>query len=406
MKTKIMIVMLVLSALLLGCTPQPSQTIAEETGATPEGVNEVVNANNQLAFDLYSKLSKDENLFVSPWSILTALSMTCEGARGKTADEMKSVLHLPDSAARLGSIAKIYNELNQKGKKYMLYTANALWAQKDFSFLQEYFEKVEKYYGGKATNLDFVSKTEESRKTINDWVESMTNSKIKDLFPAGTITADTRLVLTNAIYFKGTWVKQFDKENTMEQDFWVTPERKVSAEMMSLRKEKFNYFENENLQILEMPYSGEDLSMLILLPKQKNINGLEQSISAAKLSEWRSQMSKQEVDVFLPKFTFKKKYFLKDTLAEMGMPTAFTDNADFSGMDGRKDLFISIVVHEAFVKVDEEGTEAAAATGVAMELTAAMEKNIFYANHPFMFLIQQKDTGNILFLGKVVNPTE
>lgn len=391
--------------LLLGCAPKVEIPTADDTGATQEGVAELVKANNQFGLDIYSKVSQEPgNVFISPWSLSSALSMTYEGARGETADEMKEVMHLPGAETRHSSFAKLFNDINKKDKSYELYTANALWAQKDFTFLPEYLNLVEKYYAGKATNVDFVQNTEKSRKTINDWVEIQTNNKIKGLFPPNSLTSLTRLVLTNAIYFKGNWANQFDKSATHEADFKVDKDTTVKVDMMSMHDEDFNYYEDDKLQILEMPYEGDELSMMVLLPKD-DLGQLENSISADNIAAWKDALRQESLDVYMPKFTFETKYFLKDALKEMGMPLAFTENADFSGMDGRKDLFIDIVVHQAFVEVNEEGTEAAAATGVGMTLEAMPMTKTFRADHPFIFLIQERSSGNILFLGRVMDPS-
>jgi len=395
---------------LSGCTNISgisSPIKADDSGATVEGVNNVINANNQFALDLYLKLEDVEgNIFFSPYSISVALAMTYEGAKGETAEEMQSVFHFPeDENIRRPSFAKIYNLVNKKNKKYELHTANALWAQKDYKFLDEYINAIKKYYVGKVTNVDFVNATESARLTINKWVEEQTNNKIKDLIPPGVLNALTRLVLTNAIYFKGLWVKQFDKKETREEDFRVSPEETVKVPMMSITREEFNYYETEKLQILELLYEGEDLSMLIILPKEDDLKSLEESLSLEKLSELRNSLSEQQVDVYIPKFKFETKYFMAKTLKEMGMSTAFSGDADFSGMDGTKDLFIANVIHQAFIDVNEEGTEAAAATGVVMELKAAMP-TVFRADHPFIFMIQERETNNILFLGRVIDPTQ
>ena len=239
--------------------------------------------------------------------------------------------------------------------------------------------------------------------------EDQTNDRIKDLIPQGVIDPLTRLVLTNAIYFKGDWVKQFDKKDTQERDFTTSTGNTVKAQMMSLTHDQadinFNYTETDEAQVLELPYSGNELSMLIILPKS-DLSSLESSLSSDKLKEWRSNLTSEKVDqIYLPKFKFDTKYFMADTLSAMGMPTAFSSGADFSGMDGTKSLFISSVIHQAFVEVNEEGTEAAAATAVIVGETAAPIQNIiFNADHPFLFIIQQRDTGNILFLGRVTNP--
>ena len=380
------------------------------SGSTQQGVQEVVNANNQFAFDLYSEIDKeDENIFYSPYSISAALAMTYEGAEGQTAEEMKSVFHFPEKNILRPNFAAIYNEINKKNKDYELKTGNALWVQQDFPFLRNYLDTVETYYGGKATNLDFVTKTEESRQTINSFIEQQTNNKIKDLIPPGVLGAMTRLVLTNAIYFKGTWEWEFDKADTHEMDFKITPNNIVKTQMMYMNPEKtsFNYLENQDMQILELPYKDKEISMLILLPKE-NLNNIKSSLSSENLKEWKSQMQKTSLDeIYLPKFEFDTKYFMEKTLSALGMPTAFSNNADFSGMTGNKDLFIDSVIHQAYVKVDEKGTEAAAATAVVMIATSIgpdAERTIFKADRPFIFLIQENETGNILFLGKVVDP--
>ncbi len=405
---------------LLGCTneilPFPGGgddspedvPVADDSAASPEKVEAVVNANNGFAFDLYAKYKdqfEGENVFFSPYSISTALAMTCEGARGKTAEEMQSVLYFPkDEDVRRPGFARIYNQINKEGKEYRLSTANALWAQKDYKFLDEYFTVVESFYGGKATNMDFGKDPEGSRQTINNWVEEKTNNKIKDLIPAGVLL--TRLVLTNAIYFKGTWVSQFDEEKTREEDFRVDGGKTVKAEMMYLKDDEaeFNYAETDDLQLLEMDYKGEDLSMIVILPKEGSLEKVEEMLSAEKLAEWKEMMHEREVDIFFPKFKFETKYFMAQDLSEMGMPSAF-GGADFSGMTGNKNLFISEVIHQAFVEVNEKGTEAAAATAVIIKEMISMP-TVFRADHPFIFLIQQKQTGNILFLGKVMDPAK
>ncbi len=373
-----------------------------------KSLDTVVSGNNKLAFDLYSKYKSEEgNVFFSPYSISTALAMTYEGAKGKTAEEMQKVLHFPKAAkTRREGFAALYDEINGEGKKYELSTANALWAQKDYQFLKKYFETVEKHYKGKVTNLDFVYETEPSRQVINQWVEDETREKIKDLIPQGCIDPATRLVLTNAVYFKGNWLKQFDKEKTKEQNF-KTGNSTAKVQMMQLIGEdvKFNYAENDMTQMVELSYDNKELSMLILLPRS-GLSELENIISNEKLTEWKNCLTEERVDVYLPKFKFETKYFMVKTLKEMGMNAAFSNEADFSGMTGAKDLHISNVIHQAFVDVNEEGTEAAAATGVIIGITCIkpITTKIFRADHPFIFLIQQNSTGNVLFMGRVNNP--
>ena len=390
---------------------QPDQPPrADDTGSTQQGIKDVANANNKFAFDLYSKLdeSESENLFYSPYSISAALAMTYEGAKGQTADEMKSVFHFPESNILRPNFAAIYNDINEGVKDYELRTGNALWVQQDFPFLSDYTSRIEKYYGGKAANVDFVKETEKSRQTINSFIAEQTNNKIKDLIPSGLLNAMTRLVLTNAIYFKGTWQWEFDTTDTRDEDFKVTPDNIVKVPMMSMEPDKarFSYADTGDLQILDLPYKGDKISMIVLLPT-KDLTSIESTLTAEKLNEYKSKMEETKLNsISFPKFEFDTKYFMNDTLSALGMPTAFSENADFSGMTGKKDLFIDFVIHQAYVKVNEKGTEAAAATAVGMKLTGAMPRNIFRADHPFIFIIQEKETGNILFLGRVVDPTK
>jgi len=382
---------------------------ADDSGSTQQGIQEVVDANNKFALELYSELdkSKDGNIFYSPYSISAALAMTYEGAREQTADEIKSVFHFPDDSVLRPNFAAIYNDINEKNEAQELRTGNALWIQQDYPLLEEYTNRVEKYYGGKATNLDFIRETEKSRQTINSFIEEQTNGKIKDLIPPGFLDPMTRLVLTNAIYFKGMWKWEFDESNTRKEDFKINSTDVVKVPMMYMKPEKakFNYADLGDLQILELPYKGEDVSMLVLLPNG-TLDSIEPSLTAEKLKEWKSEMQETELDaIYLPKFEFETKYFMRETLISMGMPTAFTlPGADFSGMDGSTDLYNDEVIHQAYVKVDEKGTEAAAATAVIMRIMAVLPKNVFRADHPFIFVIQEKGTGNILFLGRVVDP--
>ena len=390
-------------------------SLISDTQLIPQEFETVIDANNQFAFDLYSEYKSEKgNVFFSPYSISTALTMTYEGAMGKTAEEIQAVLRIPkdDEIRRLES-AKIYDQINKNDDDYKLSTANALWAQKDYIFLEEYINNVEKYYGGKTTNLDFIAETETSRVIINDWVEDQTNDKIKNLISKGALDDRTRLVLTNAIYFKGTWILQFDKKDTKDENFKTDLGQTIKVPMMKLTGDsaRFNYAKVDKTQILELPYKGKDLSMLLILPEEDNLKKLERSISAKKLSQWRDILKKQRVDIYIPKFKFETKYFMVEALKEMGISDAFVFGvADFSRMDGTKDLYISDVIHQAFVEVNEEGTEAAAATAVVMTWgDVGGEKAItpvFRADHPFIFIIQQKETGNILFMGRVSDPNK
>ncbi len=402
-------VLIVISLLVSGCT-NTSAAILDDSQSTPVGIQEVAAANNQFAFELYSNLTQteSENIFFSPYSISTALAMTYEGARGQTADEIQSVFHFPtEEIARRSNFAGLFNRLNPQDAPYSLKTANALWVQKDYKLLDEYLRTTSQYYEAKATNMDFVEKTEESRQTINNWVADQTNQKIKDLFPTGAINTDTRLVLTNAIYFKADWLRQFDKAKTKDAEFNTLPGDAVTVSMMERSDEesRFSYAETEEAQILELPYKGKKLSMLIVLPKSDSTQSLDEMISTEKFMGWKEAVQEQRVNVFLPKFSFTTKYAMNSTLAELGMPTAFTGAADFSGLDGTRNLFIQGVIHQAFIDVHEEGTEAAAATGVIIGTTSApAPPPVFRADHPFLFFIFDKETGAILFMGRVSNP--
>jgi serpin B len=408
-----LILIVVLGIFLYACTRQ--NTPASDNDLTFN--NNVVDANNHFASDLYSKYqSKEGNMFFSPYSISSALAMTYEGAKGQTAEEMRAVLHLPNNVEKIRSdFSSINDELNKADKTYSLSIANALWAQKDYPFVDDYFNIVDTYYGGKVTNLDFKTDTENSRITVNSWVEDKTNDKIKDLVPKGILTPDIRLILTNAIYFKANWSSQFDAENTRDGQFKLSSGINAPAKMMH-QTNYFNYGETNDLQILEMDYLGNDLSMLIILPKENNLNRVENILSKEKLSEWKGDMQTNKVVVTLPKFKFETKYFMAEDLKEMGMPTAFKyPDADFTGISPptaespNGELYIGEVIHQTFIEVAEYGTEAAAATAVIMKAGSAaptQEPKIFTADHPFIFIIQQKDSGNILFMGRLSDPSK
>ena len=357
------------------CSSGKSSQSLNDTGATAEGKAALINTNNQFALEFYSHLRDKEsgkNIFFSPYSISTALGMTYEGAKEGTAQEIRLVFRFPeDDNVRRSSVAAVYNELNNNQSDYTLSTANALWVQKDYPLLDEVTKVISEYYGGRLNNLDFINESEKSRTTINDWIEDETRGKIKEALSPGALGPLIRLVLTNAIYFKGSWVMAFDEGATQKEDFQVSDSETVKADMMRLKEKEFPYMETEALQMLEMPYKGDNLSMLVLLPKNNGIQSLEAGLTINQLSGWRDQLKKQKVDIYIPKFQFKTEYQLNEQLGAMGMPLAFTPptetgGADFSGFTGKKDLYIDFVKHLAFVEVNEEGTEAAAATVVGI----------------------------------------
>ena len=396
----------VVSNWLTGIIAKSDIPILRDGGDIASTVQATVDASNRFAFDLYRRYSTEGgNILFSPYSISTAVSMTYEGARGKTAKEMKAVFYfVEEPSERRPAVARIFNVLNSEDREYTLHTVNALWMQEGYPILEDYVDTVADYYGGEANALDFAGEPEESRVIINDWVEERTNDRIKDLFPSGSIHSYIRLVLTNAIYFKGDWLIQFDEEETRKEEFHVTPTESVEADMMCIREVRFNYTETDEMQVLELPYKGKDLSMIILLPKEEDLGNFESTLSCDQLDELIDGLEETKLNfVFLPKFTFETKYFMNKDLMEMGMPTAFTPSADFSGIEEVKRLWIDTVIHQAFIEVNEKGTEATAATGIGMTLGLS-PKNIFRADHPFIFIIQDKVTGSILFMGRVMNP--
>jgi len=391
-------------------TPPPPPSNPNASQPSPTNLGELINASNQFALEMFSNLSNDkDNLFFSPYSIFTALGMTYEGARGKTADEIRSVFHFPaDNQTRWSLFKALIDKLNSNSTGCNLSTANALWVQEGFQLLQTYIDALETYYRSSAFDVDFARALEESRLKINYWVENQTNGKIKDLFPAGSLDPATCLVLTNAIYFKGDWLKEFNQSLTQQRAFHPDPTRTVQVPMM-VRNDKessFNYADLDGLQALEMKYAGEKLSMLVLLPDGDGTSSIESALTPQKLNEWRGKLKEQRVDVHFPKFTLNTRYYLNNNLSKMGMPTAFSPAADFSGIDGRTDLCIALVAHQAYVSVDEKGTEAAAATGVSFTKGPIEPLHpTFNADHPFIFIIQDRETGNILFMGKLLDPT-
>ncbi|KDE55072.1 serpin family protein [Methanoculleus sp. MH98A] len=402
----ILVLALIVAGLAVcGTVPLSTTSVSGESVAD----DSVAAGNNRFAFDLYRRLAAEpahagDNLFFSPYSISSALAITCEGARGTTADEIESVLHLPENKTlRRAGFAWLDAGLNRGSANYTLRTANALWAEETYPFLPEYIDTATRWYGANVTNLDFINDPGGSRETINRWVEGETEEKIRDLLPPGSIDDLTRLVITNAIYFKGTWTGQFDANETTKEEFRVGPDETVTVPMMH-GNAVYPYMETDTLRVLEMPYAHgneTELAMLVLLPKEDTLTAAEEALDAERLAGLRESLVSQNVRVFFPKFTLDAEYNLPSTLAAMGMPTAFTDDADLSGMDGTRDLFVTGVFHKAFVDVNEEGTEAAAATGVVVGGGAAP---VFRADHPFIFLITEKDSGAILFMGRIVNP--
>ena len=372
----------------------------------------LVKGNAEFALNLYRTLSEKEgNIFFSPYSVSSALAMTYLGARGETAKQMASVLRLPaDQEEATRAFAALNKSLNGEGETryYQLNVANALWGAKGVGFLDAFLRAAQDGYGAGLRELDFEKDTEGSRQAINNWIEQKTEGKIQNLFPSGSIDRRMRLVLTNAIYFKSAWQLPFDQQLTKESDFTLANGQKVTVPLMQ-KTGRFTYFEDANLQGLELPYKAYELSMLILLPRKANgLPALEKSLTAERLSAIESKPLPASVDVFLPRFKTTSSFELTAPFRRLGMELPFTDKADFSGMNGKTDLLISTIVHKAYVDVNEKGTEAAAATGVGMTATSAMPAPAkeFRADHPFLFLIRHRRSGTILFIGRVQNPLQ
>lgn len=365
---------------------------------------------NAIAFKFYAReAARPGNVFFSPYSIQTAFAMVYEGARGKTAGEIASVFEFQEKTADLrSSLGVLKKDLAAAAKGAEFNQANSFWAQKDYKFLPAYLKTLRSSYGAEARQVNFKTKAEEARGEINGWTEKQTKGKIKDLFPEGSLDPLSRLVLVNAVYFKGTWQEPFKKEMTADADFTKAGGEKVKVKMMAASgTRKAEYSENEELQVLRMPYKGGGLSMLALLPRAgKSLAETEKLMTGEKLESIRKGLAEQKVKVFLPKFTFSSGFILNDALAELGMPTAFGLGADFSGMDGTDKLYIQKAFHKAFVEVNEEGTEAAAATGVAMGVKSmpAFDFAVFRADRPFLFLIEDSKSGLILFMGRMEDP--
>jgi len=379
-------------------------------GTVPTDGKPVADGINEFALDLYGRLSpKKGNLFFSPYGISTALTMTYAGARGETARQMRDVLafRIGDDRLHAGCANLSASlEADPKTAGYELTIANALWGQRGYGFQSAFLALNRKHYGAGLKSVDFVRNAEGARKEINGWVEKKTRDRIKDLIPAGVLSPLTRLVLTNAIYFKGDWAAKFKESRTKDGIFQVSAAEKVTVPMMK-QTEKFGYHQGRGFQALELPYKGDALSMVMFLPESiDGLAGLEKVLTAKKIAEVTARLRRQKVRLEMPRFKMTLFVSLKDALVAMGMADAFSDRrADFSGMTGRRDLYISAVLHKAFVEVNEEGTEAAAATAVVMALRGMpAPPPLFRADRPFVFIIRDRGTGAILFMGRVANP--
>ncbi len=418
---RLVLLALLLTVIVGGCLGQVENgkptTTSDSSTFTPPGTKydvlkegqeaPIVEAMNVFAVDLYRELAKkNTNAFFSPYSVETALAMAYEGASGVTREEMRKVLHLPsENDTRWTGFRYLLLSLKTSNSSYVLRTANALWVQRNYPIDEKYLWIIRTFYLGRVDKVDFRKDPEESAREINNWVENQTNGRIKDL--VSKPSPDTRLIITNAIYFRANWSSRFEASETKNGTFH-SPSGPVTVPMMH-QTGKFPYFENDELQALVMPYEGGRLGMLIILPKEGKFDEVEKELSAGFIEEIMNGTAEESVKVTLPKFRLEEEYHLKDALMEMGMGSAFT-MPDFSGISPEGNLVISDVVHKTFISVAENGTEAAAATAVILTAASAPGEKpkykVFKADHPFLFFIIDRKTGAILFMGRLVNPGE
>jgi serpin B len=371
----------------------------------------VVSGNNAFALDLYGRLrDKEGNLFYSPYSISSALAMTYAGARGETAKQMARVLHFSLEPRRLHpAFAALSRQLNGSGKlrSYQLHVAQSLWGDTGLLVHQDFQELIQANYDARLRQVDFQRQPDEARRQINQWVEERTNDKIKDLLHQGDIDSMTRMVLVNAIYFKAPWQEPFHESATQKDAVFHSAGKKLKAALMR-QTEHYRYAEGEGYQALELPYKGGELSMVVLLPRENDgLAKVEKSLTARTLDGVLGKLQRRRVAVELPRFRFEARFELAKQLEAMGMPLAFGTHADFSGISTAQKLFLSQVIHQAYVDVNENGTEAAAATAAIAKLAAELEPQTpvtFRADHPFLFLLREQRTGTILFLGRLTEP--
>jgi serpin B len=375
---------------------------------------ELVRGNNRFAFDLYGNIrDQDGNLFLSPYSISLALAMTYAGAQGETESQIAEAMNFNLSPDNLHPA---FNALDQvlalRGEapegeedRFRLNIVNSLWGQQDYHFLPEYLDLLALHYGAGLRLLDFQAQPERSREVINDWVSEQTEERIEDLLPQGVIDVLTRLVLVNAIYFNAAWANQFDEKDTREASFDLLDGSEIKVSMMN-QEAHFGYFRDEDYQVIELPYQGWELSMVILLPDEEHFEAFEAGLDENWLEGALTNLQHTNLDLSMPKFTYESEFMLSQALRQLGMTNAFDERqADFSGMDGSRELYLKEVLHKAFVAVDEEGTEAAAATAVVVGVTSMPPPPVkVEVDRPFIYLIRDMETNTILFLGRVLNP--
>lgn len=412
--------LLFITAVLVSACGNSSSTVAESSRAREKNpnvseaeLNTLVDGNNAFALDLYQSLrSESGNLILSPFSISLALAMTYSGARGETEAQMAEVLNFSGqeqthTAFNALDLALEDNPLtfDKDQEPMQLSIANSVWAEQTFTFLPDFLDTLSVNYGAGIHLLDFVNNPDPSRKEINKWVSDETKDKINNLLPENAVTPDTKMVLVNAIYFKADWLDPFDADDTYDGTFKLLDGSEVTVPMMGMYS-SIAYTGREGFAVAELPYAGGTIVMDLLVPDEGQFEEVESQLNDAFLKDALSNLQPLQLSLRLPKFKYESAFSLSDTLAGLGMPLAFDDGqADFSGMTDQQDLFIGNVIHKAFVAVDEKGTEAAAATAVIMEGATAMQPdNTLYIDRPFLFFIRDVETGQILFVGRVLNP--
>ena len=410
---RIRLIVLLIVGLLTG------SIMAQETTVI---VEELIEGNTAFAFDLYRAIaeSEDGNLLFSPYSVSQALAMTYAGARGNTAEEMAEVLHITmepenfhtgnvDLAHYLNQDVEVPPEM--EAEPFTLNVANSIWGQDGFPFLEPFIQTLDQFYGAGLNIADFAGDPEGARMDINDWIADATQDRIEDIIPPGAITPDMRLVLANAIFFKANWMTTFDENMTADGDFTLLDGSTVTVPMMN-QTETLDYMQGDGFQAMRLPYFGNNVSMIVMLPNEGNFESFEQQLDASTLQNVVENLTFEQVQMQMPRFEYEASTSLSKTLQNLGMVDAFSpSSADFGGMYDKAEvggnLFIGDVLHKAFIKVDEEGTEAAAATVVMMELTSMMpgEPYQFIMDRPFIYTIYDDQTGSVLFMGRVLDPS-
>lgn len=402
-----------------GELPPPGELVSSQLqrNLSPEvsaaDAEALVTGSTAFAVDAYRQLSQEGgNIFYSPFSISMAMAMTYAGARTVTAEQMASALHYTLPQEQLHpAINWLDLELSRRGQGaagadgqgFRLNMANAVFGQDGYGFLPEYLDLLAVNYGAGLALLDFETDPEAARLAINNWVADSTEDRIPDLFPRGTIRSDTRLVLTNAVYFNAAWKQPFEPERTVDGTFHAAG-GDVIVPMMSGENDSLRYTSGDGYQALALPYDGDELDMVMIMPDEGRFEDIEAGLDAAFLTNIFDSLAPGQYGMLtMPKFEFRFKAELIEQFQELGLTSAFNGQADFSGMDGTRNLMITAIVHEAFVKVNEAGTEASAATGVAVGETAVPPG--ITVDRPFLFLIRDIETGAVLFLGRMLDPT-